>query len=227
MSPRSLALLSYKPGVGKSTSAVFLAFALHQRGHRVCLVDADPGGSAQRWNDEAARHFEKFPFDVLGVPERNLYSKLRARTIGDQWDWVIIDCPQLEDHAEIGRAAMRFADDWVLPMAPSGIEFDRALRTRILMDEVQEALVAEGMTYRRNRYALLNRCNRRNPSKRGPDQQFRKILTDLGFHVFRAQVENSDDRYRQVFGVGPVEAGRTPYAEIAAQLEAGRLEAPQ
>src|ERR1041384_8227891 len=105
---RSLALLSYKPGVGKSTSAVFLAFALHQLGRRVGLVDADPGASILRWADLAARH-ERFPFDVVGLPARDLDRKLPARAAERGWEWVVIDCPQLEDHGGIGRAAMHYA----------------------------------------------------------------------------------------------------------------------
>lgn len=225
MKGRSAALVSFKPGVGKSTSAVFLAFALQQLGRRVLLVDADPGKSVLRWADDAARHFDPFPFDVASPSSkdpRGLDRLLFSRANAGTWDWLVIDVPQLEDHAEIGRVSMRHADSWLMPMAPAPIEFDRALRARVLMDEIQDELSGKGLDYQRPRFALLNRCNRRNPSVRGPDTQFRKHLTDLGFVVFHEQVESCDDRYRQVFGVSPLDAESTPYAGIAKQLEATR-----
>ncbi|MFF3672107.1 AAA family ATPase [Microtetraspora malaysiensis] len=34
-----------KPGTAKTTSAVWLAHALYEQGHKVLLVGADPGGA--------------------------------------------------------------------------------------------------------------------------------------------------------------------------------------
>ena len=49
-----LALISTKGGTGKTTSAVYLATALHRIG-RTLLVDADPQLSALTWSQQALR----------------------------------------------------------------------------------------------------------------------------------------------------------------------------
>ena len=45
-------------------------------------------------------------------------------------DVVIIDTPQLEDHAAIALSALRYADEIVIPCAPSQIEISRATPVR-------------------------------------------------------------------------------------------------
>ena len=56
MTGLSLALANLKPGTGKTTSAVWLAYVFAQAGNRVLLVDADPSGSALEWSDLAAMY---------------------------------------------------------------------------------------------------------------------------------------------------------------------------
>ena len=47
----------------------------------------------------------------------------------------IIDTPQLEDHAGIARSALRYADEILIPCAPSPIEINRTTPVR---DEIAE-----------------------------------------------------------------------------------------
>jgi chromosome partitioning protein len=114
MTGLSLALANLKPGTGKTTSAVWLAHVFAQAGNRVLLVDADPAGSALEWSDLAAMdpHLAApeaaFPFRIVALPSRELHR--RVPEIAQADDVVIIDAPQLEDHAGIARSALRYAD---------------------------------------------------------------------------------------------------------------------
>ena len=97
-----IAFINLKPGTGKTTSAVWLAYAFHRRGLTVALADADPGASALEWSDQA----DGFPFKVAGLPVKDFHR--RADDLGA--DVVIGDIPPVEDHAPIARSAMRWAD---------------------------------------------------------------------------------------------------------------------
>jgi len=116
-----LALANLKPGTGKTTSAVWLAHVFAQAGNGVLLVDADPSGSALEWSDLAAMDpriapRQAFPFRIVALPSRQLHRRLPAIARDD--DVVIIDTPQIEDHAAIARSAPRYADEIVIPCAP-------------------------------------------------------------------------------------------------------------
>ena len=142
MTGLSLALANLKPGTGKTTSAVWLAHVFAQAGNSVLLVDADPSGSALEWSDLAAMdpHLAApeaaFPFRIVALPSRELHR--RVPEIAQADDVVIIDTPQLEDHAAIARSALRYADEILIPCAPSPIEINRTTPVR---DEIAEIAV--------------------------------------------------------------------------------------
>src|SRR5271165_1107410 len=157
----SLALANLKPGTGKTTSAVWLAHVFARAGNRALLVDADPSGSALEWSDLAAidprlAPREAFPFRVVALPSRELHRRLPDIARDD--DVVIIDTPQLEDHAAIARSALRYADE-IAEMEPVR---DRPARSAV----------------------LLNRCITRAHSV----SDARQALQDLGYDVLATAV---------------------------------------
>ena len=93
------------------------------------LVDADPSGSALEWSDLAAMDpriapRQAFPFRIVALPSRQLHRRLPEIARDD--DVVIIDTPQIEDHAAIARSALRYADEIVIPCAPpKALDLDR------------------------------------------------------------------------------------------------------
>src|SRR5216117_3871635 len=157
MTALSVALLNLKPGTGKTTSAVWLAHIFVQAGKHVLLVDADPSGSALEWSDLAAMdpHLAApeaaFPFRIVALPSRELHRRLPEIARAD--DVVIIDAPQLEDHAGIARSAMRYVDEVLIPCAPTPIEINRTTPVR---DEIAEIDAVRRWPARAS--VLLNRC---------------------------------------------------------------------
>src|SRR6266487_425730 len=155
MTGLSLALANLKPGTGKTTSAVWLAHVFAQAGNSVLLVDADPSGSALEWSDLAAvapamPPQAAFPFRIVALPSRELHGRLPEIARAD--DVVIIDAPQLEDHAGIARSAMRYVDEVLIPCAPTPIEINRTTPVR---DEIAEVDAVRGRPARAA--VLLNR----------------------------------------------------------------------
>lgn len=123
-----LTLANLKGGSTKTTSAVFAAHVLAERGLRVLLVDADPQGSALRWHEVA----EGFPFPVIGLTTGRLHRDLDGIT-GDRYDAVVIDTPPLEDHRGVVVSALRRATHALIPCAPTPMEYERltAVRTAL------------------------------------------------------------------------------------------------
>jgi chromosome partitioning protein len=213
----SCTFLNLKPGTTKTTSAVYTAAALARRDLVTMLVDADPAGSAQRWADLADRGGDPFPFHIVGMSRKSIARELPALAARMRVDAVVVDTPQMEDHADIARGAMAVTQTWIVPVAPAGIEIDRTMHVYRHMDQVEATL-----QHSPERLALLTRTNRRKPSKTAtaPDAVARAGLTRIGLTVFADQVPINDDLYRQTYSVTPDPTG-TPYERLAEYLAVG------
>ena len=212
MTGLSLALANLKPGTGKTTSAVWLGHVFAWAGNSVLLVDADPSGSALEWSDLAALDPRlaspeaAFPFRIVALPSRELHRRLPQIARDD--DVVIIDTPQLEDHTAIARSALRYADEIVIPCAPSPIEINRTTPVR---EEIAEV---ETVRDRPARSAvLLNRCIARAHST----SNARDALQDLGYDVLATPVPRLEV-YAQSFGMPISQAGCEVWRQLARDL---------
>ena len=214
MTGLSLALANLKPGTGKTTSAVWLAHVFAQAGNRVLLVDADPSGSALEWSDLAAMYPRlpppqaAFPFRIVALPSRELHR--RVPDIARANDVVIIDAPQLEDHAGIARSALRYADEVLIPCAPSPIEINRTTPVR---DEITE--VCAGRDRPARAAVLLNRCIARAHST----ADAREALENLGYDVLGTAVPRLEV-YAQSFGMPITHTGTDVWRQVANDITA-------
>ena len=211
MTGLTLALANLKPGTGKTTSAVWLAHVFAQAGNSVLLVDADPSGSALEWSDLAAMDprlapQEAFPFRIVALPSRELHRRLPEIAQND--DVVIIDTPQLEDHASIARSALRYADEIVIPCAPNPIEINRTTPVR---EEIAE--VADIRDRPARSAVLLNRCIARAHSV----IDAREALQDLGYDVLPTSVPRLEV-YAQSFGMPIKQSGCEVWRQVARDL---------
>ena len=211
MTGLSLALANLKPGTGKTTSAVWLAHVFAQAGNTVLLVDADPSGSALEWSDLAAMDpgmppEAAFPFRIVALPSRELHRRLPEIASAD--DVVIIDAPQLEDHAAIARSALRYADEILIPCAPTPIEINRTSPVR---EEISEI---DAVRERPARSAiLLNRCITRAHST----ADAREALVGLGYDVLGTAVPRLEV-YAQSFGMPIRRTGIDVWRQVARDL---------
>jgi len=211
MTGLSLALANLKPGTGKTTSAVWLAHVFAQAGNNVLLVDADPSGSALEWSDLAAMDpatppEAAFPFRIVALPSRELHRRLPE--IAGTDDVVIIDAPQLEDHAGIARSALRYADEILIPCAPTPIEINRTSPVR---EEISEI---EAVRDRPPRSAiLLNRFITRAHST----ADAREALVGLGYDVLGTAVPRLEV-YAQSFGMPIRSTGIDVWRHVARDL---------
>lgn len=197
----TIAFLNLKPGTAKTTSAVWLAHAFHEAGRPVLLVDADPAASALEWSDLAGG----FPFRIVGMATRELHR--RVPEVARSNEIVIIDVPQMEDHAGIARSAMRLADELVIPVAPHGIEINRMAP---VLEEIEQMEAARQGPARVS--VLLNRVVRSSTTR----TETREDLTEDGYQVLKTEVPFVN-RYSQSFAL-PVKVGGTEFSSVAAEL---------
>jgi len=195
-----IVFVNLKPGTAKTTSSVLLACAFHARGMKVALADADPSASALEWSDQA----DGFPFRVAGLPVKDFHK--RADDFARDADVVIGDIPQAEDHAGIARSAMRWADELVVPVAPTTIELDR---TGPIVEEIENM---EAVRPRGARSAfLLTRVVANAASGRSA----RRALTAQGQEVLSTTIPRLEF-YAQAFGTYPERFGA--YDALATEL---------
>ncbi|MCD2191730.1 ParA family protein [Actinomycetospora soli] len=201
-----LALVNLKGGTGKTTSAAFLAHALHERGRRVLLVDADPQGSALRWSEDA----EVWPVATVALPTKRLHQRLDD-VAGGRFDDVVIDTPPLEENAGIVNSVLRVASHVLVPVAPTPIEVER-------VGAVAEA-VEDSAAVRREgeapRMALLLTRTVPNASSTGV---YREVLTTAGHRVLPGEVRRVE-RFAQAWGDPITRAAATAYGDALDALE--------
>ncbi|MET8146349.1 AAA family ATPase [Sphaerisporangium sp. NPDC005288] len=183
----SIALANLKPGTGKTTTSVLLAYALHRRGLDVALADCDPAGSALAWSDAV----EGFPFGVYGLAVKDAGKRLAG--IAGPDTIVVADLPQAEDHGAIVRSVLRRVDEITIPVAPTTIEVERTSGMGDILDEVAEVRAEKARVA-----VLLNRVV--GGARSGSD--VRDAFTELGYDVLQSQIPRREV-YALAFGVEP------------------------
>jgi len=116
----NIVVSNVKGGVGKTTTAVYLAAVAGRRGRGpVVLVDADPQGSTAEWYDAD-------PLDGVELVEGP-----SVRTVGkamnQQEGIVVVDTPPGE--GTVVQAALGRADAVVIPTRAGGVEPNRVMAT--------------------------------------------------------------------------------------------------
>lgn len=114
--PKIIACINEKGGSGKTTVSTNLACALHRKGKKVVLVDADPQGSTRDWRDASPAGADLPP--VIGIDRPQiLQSSLQTLSL---YEYVIIDSPAKAN--DMAAAIVRFANIALVVIQPSGVD---------------------------------------------------------------------------------------------------------
>jgi chromosome partitioning protein len=121
-----------KGGVGKTTTAVYLAALAGPDKRAVTLVDADPQGSAADWVEHAADDALE-ALQVVEAPTERLLTKSLERIDPD--DVAIVDTPP--GHERMLAKAFDLADVVLVPTRVGGVE---TTRVEAVLDLVPKGL---------------------------------------------------------------------------------------
>ncbi len=159
-----ISVVSFKGGVGKTTTAVHLAAHFAQFG-RVALIDGDPNHSSALWAAHGGLPFEVTTFQRLSLGAQkyaHLVVDSAARPDGDE----------LRDLAEN-------SDLLIVPSNPEGMSIDALTQTCAALTTLEKA-----PQFR----ALLTIVP---PSPGREAQEARELLGQLGIPTFAGQVRRS------------------------------------
>lgn len=181
----TIAVLSLKGGVGKTTTALFLATVAAAEGQPVTLIDVDSEHSGCRWASHASLPFQVIP----GEPDRLARQVKAARGEGRL---VIIDTPP--NSRELLLRAGTLASVAVVPVAPTGLEVDRLGPTLELLADLQAQRDDLDVAI------LLTRYNPRRKLAREAEEALD------GLPVLGARIRELET-YKAAFGTVPTELG--------------------
>lgn len=201
----TVVVANLKGGTSKTTTAGMLAHVWHERGDRVLLVDADPQGSALRWQEDA-----DWPIPVIRLDSPKLHKNLPG-IVGSSYDVVVIDTPPGD--LAIVTSTLRIATHVVVPMAPTSAEFERLPAVKELLGEVS-ALRPDGDEP--PAWVLLTRA----VAGAASTEVYRELVGDLGMRVLRTKIGRLE-RFGQALGAPVVRASAGAYGDVADELLSG------
>jgi chromosome partitioning protein len=188
---KTIAVVSQKGGVGKTTAVIQIGFAAHQAGLVTVIIDLDPQGTAAKWG---GRRDGDGPC-VLGDQASRLAVILEtARAHGA--DLCIIDTPPSAE--DIALQAAMISDFVLIPTRPSGLDVE-AIQTTLEMAEnlgrPGAVLVNSVPTNRRHLVSTtLDRLGRRGFAVAPVLWMERAAFADLGADAMLAQERDAESK---------------------------------
>src|SRR5688572_7338346 len=117
-----LVVAALKGGVGKTTTAVYLAAVASDARHVVTIVDADPQASAAEWVEARAEDEWLSSLGLVEAPTERLLAKALSQIPPDEV--AIVDTPPGQER--MLERALELADVAVIPTRVGGVETGRA-----------------------------------------------------------------------------------------------------
>jgi chromosome partitioning protein len=192
MAAEVIAVCNQKGGSGKSTIAMHLAAALHELGHQVLVVDADPQNTLVRWSSSATER--PLPLRVISLAAAgNKIHREIAKYVPDH-EYIIIDCPpglNTSGDTELATVVLGIAGVALIPLSPSPADM-WATRGMLGLVELAEAFNPDLKTF-----LLLTRVTEGTVLQR----EAKKLLAEFNRPVLKTWIADREC-FKQVMGLG-------------------------
>lgn len=155
-----------------------LAGALSLREYGVCVIDADPQGTATRWAASAPDE-DPFPASVLGLSAAGGKVHREVRKLVGNYDYILIDCPPAAD-SPVPQSALLVADLCLIPVIPSPPDLWATIGIRTVVEnaaDINESLKAR---------LVVNQLQ----SNVGIARDAMEILPEFGVEVCKAKLHH-------------------------------------
>ena len=188
----TIAFVSTKGGVGKTTSALLLALGLSDRGLPVAIVDSDPNLPLKAWGDLPGRP------DAIGLFHAPNFQDLpgQLRLAKAMSEWVVVDT---EGGApRMGGMAIANADLVITPLAASQLDAREARKVAKMVEDISKR---EG-----RKIPLVCLFARTPPAGRRSFQEVRAELEAAALPALQVALSDKE-AFRALFSKGGALAG--------------------
>ncbi|WP_296659677.1 ParA family partition ATPase [Paraburkholderia sp.] len=190
MAAEIIAVTQQKGGVGKSTIAMHLGAAFHEKGKRVLVVDADGQNTLIHWASASGDDEAGIPFPVVNLSEAGgqIHREIK-KFIGD-YDVIVVDCPPSITE-KVSGVVLLAASIAVVPTSSSPADYWSSVG---LVKLIQQAQV---MNEDLRAVFLLNKTE----EKRMLTRELKRALEELGFPLLKTQIPTRE-AYKQAMALG-------------------------